>query len=55
MMIRRSLTKISGPLVDVIDIHIDVPAVNYRELWNTVAPDEPKPSSCGSERSPNRV
>jgi magnesium chelatase family protein len=26
------VSKISGPLMDRIDIHIDVPAVNYKEL-----------------------
>lgn len=30
--IKKYLSRISGPLLDRIDIHVDVPAVNYKEL-----------------------
>jgi magnesium chelatase family protein len=32
MSIQRYLSKVSGPLLDRIDLHIDVPAVRYRDL-----------------------
>jgi len=31
--------RISGPLLDRIDIHIDVPAVKFRELTGSASPD----------------
>jgi len=38
-VIQRYVSKISGPLMDRIDIHIDVPAVNYKELRGTSSPE----------------
>jgi magnesium chelatase family protein len=38
-MIQRYLSRISGPLLDRIDIHIDVPAVNYKELRSGASPE----------------
>src|SRR5260370_984170 len=42
-MIQRYVSKISGPLLDRIDIHIEVPAVKYKEL--------PAPSSAEDSAS----
>jgi magnesium chelatase family protein len=39
-MIQRYVSKISGPLMDRIDIHIDVPAVNYKELRGNSTPED---------------
>src|SRR5947207_2123919 len=38
-MIQRYMQKISGPLMDRIDIHIDVPAVNYKEMRAATEPE----------------
>lgn len=35
--IERYLSRLSGPLLDRIDIHLEVPAVNYRDLASEVA------------------
>jgi magnesium chelatase family protein len=37
-IIQRYIGKISGPLLDRIDIHIDVPAVNFKELRGNGGP-----------------
>ena len=39
MQIQRYVGRISGPLLDRIDIHIDVPAVRFRELTGDPPPD----------------
>jgi len=38
-MIQRYMAKISGPLPDRIDIHIDVPAVNSKEMRAGAEPE----------------
>lgn len=48
MQIQRYVAKISGPLIDRIDIHIDVPAVRYKDLR---APDPVE----GSEEMRGRI
>ncbi len=51
MMIQRYVSKISGPLLDRIDIHIDVPSVNYRELRGEDDPGKlGRYSAVGSSR-----
>jgi magnesium chelatase family protein len=39
LQIQRYVGRISGPLLDRIDIHIDVPAVKFRELAGATSPD----------------
>ena len=39
-MIQRYLTKIPGPLLDRIDLHIQVPAVKYKELAEDESSEE---------------
>jgi magnesium chelatase family protein len=39
LQIQRYVGRISGPLLDRIDIHVDVPAVKFRELAGDPAPD----------------
>jgi magnesium chelatase family protein len=39
LQIQRYVGRISGPLLDRIDIHIDVPAVKFRELAGDEAPE----------------
>jgi magnesium chelatase family protein len=46
-MIQRYISKISGPLMDRIDNHIDGPAVNCKEMRST---NEPESSAKIRER-----
>jgi magnesium chelatase family protein len=39
LQIQRYVGRISGPLLDRIDIHIDVPAVRFKELVGETPPD----------------
>jgi magnesium chelatase family protein len=39
LQIQRYIGRISGPLLDRIDIHIDVPAVRFKELTARDAPE----------------
>jgi magnesium chelatase family protein len=45
LQIGRYVGRISGPLLDRIDIHIDVPAVRFKELRGTSGGPEPESSS----------
>jgi magnesium chelatase family protein len=49
LQIQRYVGRISGPLLDRIDIHVDVPAVRFKELSNESTPVE------GSEEIRTRV
>jgi magnesium chelatase family protein len=50
LQIQRYVGRISGPLLDRIDIHVDVPAVKFRELTG-----EPSPEAESSSRIRERV
>jgi magnesium chelatase family protein len=39
LQIQRYVGRISGPLLDRIDIHVDVPAVRFKELSDSRAPE----------------
>jgi magnesium chelatase family protein len=44
LQIQRYVGRISGPLLDRIDIHIDVPAVRFKELTGNSSGPEPESS-----------
>jgi magnesium chelatase family protein len=50
LQIQRYVGRISGPLLDRIDIHIDVPAVRFKELTGTSSGPEPESSASIRER-----
>ena len=39
LQIQRYVGRVSGPLLDRIDIHVDVPAVRFKELSERSAPE----------------
>ena len=39
LQIQRYVNRISGPLLDRLDMHVDVPAVKFKELASTSAPE----------------
>ena len=49
MQIQRYVGRISGPLLDRIDIHIDVPAVKFKEL-SSRTPSDAESSTAIRER-----
>ena len=50
--IQQYLGKISGPLLDRIDIHVEVPAVPYQELRGERADANPPPRSARASNAP---
>ena len=50
MQIQRYVGRISGPLLDRIDIHVDVPAVRFKELSDR-APSSPRPEGSAEIRA----
>jgi magnesium chelatase family protein len=46
----RYLSKISGPLIDRIDIHVEAPAVPWKELSGGLREDRPKGTSSADMR-----
>ena len=50
-VIQRYVSKISGPLLDRIDIHIDVPAVKYRELRSEQSAESSEAIRARAERA----
>lgn len=50
LQIQRYVGRISGPLLDRIDIHIDVPAVRFRDLTGDAGGPEPEGSASIRER-----
>src|SRR5271156_2660229 len=47
--VEKYLSKISGPLLDRIDLHVEVPAVPFTQLAE-MPPDRPRPSSLRTVR-----
>ena len=54
-LIQRYFGKISGPLLDRIDIHVEVPAVPYQELRGNPASETSEEIRARVERAVTRV
>lgn len=50
LQIQRYVNRISGPLLDRIDLHVDVPAVKFKELASASAPEGESSSARIRER-----
>lgn len=50
VMVQRYLNKISGPLLDRIDLHVEVTPVSFNELTGTNGTSRTEPSSAIRER-----
>jgi magnesium chelatase family protein len=51
LQIQRYVGRISGPLLDRIDIHVDVPAVRFKELSERASPAAPPPEGSAEIRA----
>ena len=47
-IIQHNLGKISGPLLERIDIHVEVPAVSLKELRGNTMPASNGPAPCNT-------
>ena len=51
--VHRYLGRISGPLMDRIDLHIEVPSVDYEAMRRRIDPKAPGSAKAGKRRPEN--